>query len=249
MKLAKARRDSRTVERRKGRYAWFDRSSRGTNKQAARSGKGSGTAVRGLSIMYRGLLLLIFLSIIWVVYIQWQVQSTPHSPLPASADTGIVLGASLRNDIPSPGLQERLDLALKLYHEGKFKHIIVTGGLDHNGSKLTEAEGMRLYLIKQGIPNSVIVLEPEATSTYQNLLYSKHIMDKSGWKSAIIMTHNFHGARSLDIAHTVGIKQPAIATTGSQVLFMPYHEARETLAYTKWQIDKLLLQLGLMNSL
>jgi uncharacterized SAM-binding protein YcdF (DUF218 family) len=198
--------------------------------------------------MYRGFLLLIFLSIIWVVYIQWQVQRSPHSPIPASADTGIVLGASLRNDIPSPGLQERLDLALKLYREGKFKHIIVSGGLDHNGSKLTEAEGMRLYLIKQGIPDSAINLEPEATSTYQNLLYSKRIMDKSGWKSAIIITHDFHGARSLDIAHTVGIKQPAIATTGSQVLFMPYHEARETLAYSKWQIDKLLLQLGIMKS-
>jgi uncharacterized SAM-binding protein YcdF (DUF218 family) len=237
VKLAKARRGSRAGEGRKGRNTWFNRSSRG-----------SGTAVRGLRIMYRGFLLLIFLSIIWVVYIQWQVQRSPHSPIPASADTGIVLGASLRNDIPSPGLQERLDLALKLYREGKFKHIIVSGGLDHNGSKLTEAEGMRLYLIKQGIPDSAINLEPEATSTYQNLLYSKRIMDKSGWKSAIIITHDFHGARSLDIAHTVGIKQPAIATTGSQVLFMPYHEARETLAYSKWQIDKLLLQLGIMKS-
>jgi uncharacterized SAM-binding protein YcdF (DUF218 family) len=222
---------------------------RGRNTRAARSGRGSGTAVRGLRIIYRGLLLLIFLSIIWVVYTQWQVQRSPHSPLPASADTGIVLGASLRNDIPSPGLQERLDLALKLYREGRFKHIIVSGGLDHNGSKLTEAEGMRLYLIHQGVPDSVIHLEPEATSTYENLLYSKRIMDKSGWKSAIIMTHDFHGARSLDIAHTLGIKQPAIATTGSQVLFMPYHEARETLAYSKWQIDKLLLKLGLLKSL
>jgi uncharacterized SAM-binding protein YcdF (DUF218 family) len=237
VKWAKARRGSRDREGRRGRNTWFDR-----------SGRGSGTAVRSLRIMYRGFLLLIFLSIIWVVYIQWQVQRSPQSPIPASADTGIVLGASLRNDIPSPGLQERLDLALKLYREGKFKHIIVSGGLDHNGSKLTEAEGMRLYLIKQGLPDSGILLEPEATSTYENLLYSKRIMDRSGFKSAIIMTHDFHGARSLDIAHTVGIKQPAIATTDSQVLFMPYHEARETLAYSKWQIDKLLLQFGLMKS-
>jgi uncharacterized SAM-binding protein YcdF (DUF218 family) len=237
VKLAKARRGSRAGEGRGVRIKW-----------AARSGRGNGTAVRGLRIIYRGFLLLIFLSIIWVVYIQWQVQRSPHSPLPASADTGIVLGASLRHDIPSPGLQERLDLALKLYREGRFKHIIVSGGLDHNGSMLTEAEGMRLYLIKQGLPDSGILLEPKATSTYENLLYSKRIMDKSGWISAIIITHDFHGARSLDIAHTVGIKQPVIATTGSQVLFIPYHEARETLAYSKWQIDKLLLELGLMKS-
>jgi uncharacterized SAM-binding protein YcdF (DUF218 family) len=220
----------------------------GKNNGAARRSKSAGAAFRGFRKLYRGFLLLLLLSIIWVVYIQWQVHRTPNLPLPGSADTGIILGASLRNDIPSPGLQERLDLAVKLYRQGKFKQIIVSGGLDHNGSKLTEAEGMRLYLIKQGLPDSVIHLEPEATSTYENLLYSKRIMDQSGYTSAIIITHDFHGARALDIANTVAIKKPAVATTGSQVLFMPYHQARETLAFSKWQIDKLLLKFGIMKS-
>jgi uncharacterized SAM-binding protein YcdF (DUF218 family) len=206
-------------------------------------------AAQSFRTLYRGLLLLVFIGIIWVVCIQWKVQNTPHMQLPGTADAGIVLGASLRKDLPSPGLQERLDLAVKLYREGKFKNVIVSGGLDHNGSLLTEAEGMRLYLVKQGIPDSSIWLEPKATSTYENLLFSKRIMDKQGFVSTIIMTHNFHGARSLDIAKTIGIKHPVIATTGSEVLFLPYHEARETLAFAKWQLDKLLLETGLMKAL
>jgi uncharacterized SAM-binding protein YcdF (DUF218 family) len=205
-------------------------------------------AVRSLHILFRGLLLLILISMIWLIYLQWKVQNTPDEPLPSSADVGIVLGASLRSDMPSPGLQERLDLAVKLYIEGKFKHIIVSGGLDHNGSKLTEAEGMRLYLLGKGIPESAVWIEPEATSTYENLLFSKRIMDKQAQVSAIIMTHDFHGARSLDIARTVGMRHPVVATTASEALFMPYHKARETLAFANWELDKLLLKSGIIKA-
>jgi hypothetical protein len=41
------------------------------------------------------------------------------------------------------------------------------------------------------------------------------------------------------------MKQPFISSTKSEVLFMPYHEARETLAYTKWIWTKLLLKVGI----
>ncbi|MCD1257353.1 YdcF family protein [Paenibacillus athensensis] len=182
----------------------------------------------------------------WVLYVQWHVQHPPQPALPEHADVGIVLGASLRHDLPSPGLQERLDLAARLYAEGRYSRLIVSGGLDHNGSKLTEAEGMRNYLQQVGVPADRIELEPEATDTYENLLFSKRIMESRGWSSTIIVTHSFHGWRSLEIARTLGYEEPALATTDSQVLFMPYHEARETLAYGKWQWTKLHYRLGLL---
>ncbi|MFD0699027.1 YdcF family protein [Paenibacillus sp. GCM10027628] len=208
----------------------------------------SGRPKRMLSFFRRffQVLLVVFLLFVgWIVFIQWKVQRAPVQALPDRVDVGIVLGASLRKDIPSPGLQERLDLAVKLYGQGKFQHLIVSGGLDHNGSKLTEAEGMRNYLIQKGVPQNRILLEPRATSTYENLLYSKQIMDEQGLVSSIIMTHQFHGSRSLDIAQTIGLKQPVVSLTKSEVLFLPYHEARETLAFTKWEWTKLLLKAGL----
>lgn len=181
----------------------------------------------------------------WIAFIQWKVQVGPHQALPKQVDVGIVLGASLRNDIPSPGLQERLDLAVDLYKQGRFKNLIVTGGLDHNGSTLTEAEGMRDYLVKNGVPKAGIFIEPKATSTYENLLFSKQIMDEKGLVSSIIITHKFHGSRSQDIAETIGFIDPLVSSTKSEVLFMPYHDTRETLAYTNWYLTKLQLKLGL----
>ncbi|WP_310223798.1 YdcF family protein [Paenibacillus qinlingensis] len=185
------------------------------------------------------------LLVAWLVFIQWKVQVGPQQTLPKQVDIGIVLGASLRNDIPSPGLQERLDLAVDLYNQGRFKQLIVTGGLDHNGSKLTEAEGMRDYLVKKGVPKTGILIEPNATSTYENLLFSKQMMDEKSLVSSIIVTHKFHGSRSLDIAKTLGYIDPFVSTTKSEVLFMPYHDTRETLAYTNWYLTKLQLKLGL----
>jgi uncharacterized SAM-binding protein YcdF (DUF218 family) len=217
---------------------------RTVHARTARSKPKSTKTGRAIRFLFRCLLLFFLAAIVWIVYMQWRVQSVPRVPLPAAADAGIVLGASLRHDVPSPGLQERLDHAVNLYRDGKFKQAIVSGGLDHNGSKLTEAEGMKVYLIKQGIPEKSIWLESEATSTYENLLFSKRIMDQHGLSTAIIITHDFHGARSLDIARTLGMKQAVVSTTGSKVLFMPYQEARETLAFTKWELTKLQLSMG-----
>jgi uncharacterized SAM-binding protein YcdF (DUF218 family) len=199
---------------------------------------------RTMANLFRTFIVLFLLGVVWIVYIQWKVQVAPDQELPKQVDVGIVLGASLRQDIPSPGLQERLDLAVNLYKQGKFKQLIVSGGLDHNGSKLTEAEGMRDYLIKKGLPTKSILIEPRATSTYENLLFSKQIMDEQGLVSSIIVTHSYHGSRSLDIAESIGLKEPLVSSIDSEVLFMPYHEARETLAYTKWIWTKLLLKVG-----
>ncbi|RKP56938.1 YdcF family protein [Cohnella endophytica] len=159
----------------------------------------------------------------------------------ARADTGIVLGATLWNDKPSPGLQERLNLALRLYREGAFEHIIVTGGLDDNGATVTEAEGMKRYLLEQGVPESAIMAEPLSRSTYENLVNSRKLMEDQGWRTAIIVTHNYHGSRAADIAKKLDFAPVQVAVTKSTVLKMSYHNTREVLAYTKWLGTKLFL--------
>ncbi|MFC5403701.1 YdcF family protein [Cohnella soli] len=154
------------------------------------------------------------------------------------ADTGIVLGATLWDDRPSPGLAERLDLALELYHAGAFSNMIVTGGLDDNGATVTEAEGMKTYLVGKGMPESAIVTEPLARSTYENLLYSRKLMQERGWKTAVIVTHSYHGSRSSNIAKALGYEPVRVAVTDSSVLKLSYHRTREVLAYTKWLLEK-----------
>lgn len=160
------------------------------------------------------------------------------------ADAGIVLGASLWNDKPSPGLRERLDQALLLYRAGVYPRIIVSGGLDAGGATITEAEGMRDYLVENGVPADAVYLDKESRDTYENLKFSKRIMDREGWDTAVVVTHQYHGARAADIAKTLGYAPVRVSVTDSKVMDMAYHRAREVLAFAKWQWTKLRLAVG-----
>lgn len=192
-------------------------------------------------------LVILLAGTVWVGYVQWFIHSVERAPIKNRGDVGIVLGAALWNGEPSPGLRERLDHALQLYREGWFDRFIVTGGYDHPGAEWTEAEGMQRYLNAQGVPHEDIVLENAARSTYENLYFSGQIMASRGWEQAIIVTHSYHGARALDIAKFLDYAEPVVSVTDSDVMNMVWHKGRETLAFTKWQLDKLLIWTGWME--
>jgi uncharacterized SAM-binding protein YcdF (DUF218 family) len=193
---------------------------------------------------WRIALLVVLLGLAWTGFVQWKIASATRTDSPASADVAIVLGAALWNDEPSPGLRERLDHAWELYREGRVPRLVVSGGRDANGSTLTEAEGMKRYLVGRGVPEQDVITENEARSTYENLLFSRRIMEQNGWQRAVIVTHHYHAARALDIARFLGYREPQASTAASTVMYMPRHLARETLAFTKWELDKLLLTVG-----
>ncbi|BBI33646.1 YdcF family protein [Cohnella abietis] len=174
-------------------------------------------------------------------YLITSYHGTSENESAMKADVGIVLGATLWNNAPSPGLRERLDQSLKLYHAGAFKHFIVTGGLDDNGATLTEAEGMRNYLLEKGVPEQAIEMDTLSRSTYENLLFSQEIMEQQDWKTAVIVTHSYHGSRAENIAKKLGYDPVQVSVTDSKVLKMSYHVTREILAYTKWLGMKLFL--------
>ncbi|WP_342561301.1 YdcF family protein [Paenibacillus sp. FSL R7-0345] len=163
--------------------------------------------------------------------------TTPMTP----ADAGIILGMSMWGDKPSPGLKERLDYGLKLYKEGKFSRFIVSGGLDHPDYPYTEGQGMRNYLVEQGVPDEAIVMENESTSTYENLKFSQEIMQREGMTSAVIITHTFHGQRALEMAEEFGYKSPQLGVTESETMSMLKYKTREILAYSKWKMQQLFM--------
>ncbi|WP_204605489.1 YdcF family protein [Cohnella boryungensis] len=183
--------------------------------------------------------LLLWCLSLYIVIVRFE--GIPADGRPVKSDVGIVLGARLWNDEPSPGLKERLDLALSLYREGAFRSFIVTGGLDAGGAKLTEAEGMRNYLVAQGVPEADILMDSLSRSTYENLIYAQDLMEANEWSSAVIVTHSYHGSRAADIARKVGFSPVQVSVTDSKVLNIPYHQTREVLAYTKWLVSKLFL--------
>ncbi|MCZ8521473.1 MULTISPECIES: YdcF family protein [Paenibacillus] len=197
-----------------------------------------------LKRIVRGCLLLLLAAALWAGWIQYRMEALPETG-EESGQVGIVLGASLWGESPSPALKERLDRAVELYKAGRVPYLIVSGGYDVPASKLTEAEGMRNYLVSKGVPSRQIILENKARSTYENLLYSKRLMEERHWTSAVIITHRYHGVRAMDMARYLDYEEPAVSPMDSRVLMMSWHRGRETLALTKWQWDKIALLFGI----
>ncbi|WP_068617396.1 YdcF family protein [Paenibacillus tuaregi] len=183
-------------------------------------------------------IVLTVMFVLWLGYAWYQVSNTPVTQAVKKADVGIILGAALWGDEPSPGLKERLEQGLKEYRAGMFQYFIVSGGRDTVRSRLTEAEGMASYLQRQGVPKEAIILENQATNTYENLEYSSRLMQERKLSNAVIVTHTFHAARALEMAHFLNYMDPQLSVVESKVMPKAPNTIREILAYTKWQLNR-----------
>ena len=124
---------------------------------------------------------------------------------PKKSDAIIVLGCAVYGNYPSPFFRARLDEALRLYNKGYSRYIIVSGGKGP-GENISEAEAGKEYLVARGVPTKFILVENKSFSTYENLLFSKQIMDSNSLKKAVIISNRFHLKRASIIARKVGIK-------------------------------------------
>ena len=188
--------------------------------------------------------ILIVCGLLWVIILQYQMETVSDNPS-AHGDVGIVLGSSLKQNKVGPALQERLERAVVLFQEGRIRFIIVSGGLDRTEFDLTEAEGMRIFLIDRGIPDSIIFMEQQATSTYENLLFSKQLMSQNNWHTSVIITHRYHMLRAMEMAVFLDYDHPQASPVDSVVRSMFWSKLRETAAHFKWLLDKIFITIGI----
>ena len=68
----------------------------------------------------------------------------------------------------------------------------------YNGDYKTEWEFLSDVLLKNGVPESAILKENEATFTWQNALFSRKVTDRAGInvKKAILCCKNYHARRA-----------------------------------------------------
>ncbi|MCR8981852.1 YdcF family protein [Brevibacillus laterosporus] len=180
---------------------------------------------------------VIVLIILWFSFIFYRMAQVERSAVPQSADVAIVLGAAVRGDQPSPALAERLEKAYELYQQKYIKSIIVSGGIG-KGKEHSEADVMKGYLIKKGVPASSIYLEKRAVNTLENLSFSQQIMQEHGYHTALIVSHNYHLMRAMEMANILAMDAHPVGTDSVNI-FIPYYRVKEGFAYTKWTYHKL----------
>ncbi|OGU09610.1 MAG: hypothetical protein A2X82_07495 [Geobacteraceae bacterium GWC2_55_20] len=82
----------------------------------------------------------------------------------------------------------RVEKAAALYQAGYAPTVLVTGK--------NEAELMGVNLIAAGVPESAILFEPAASSTFENALFSIPVLKQRNMKNALLVTSWFHSRRA-----------------------------------------------------
>lgn len=162
-----------------------------------------------------------------------------HDTATFEEDAVVVLGAGVKGERVTKLLALRLDQAAEYSEKNPNAVIIVSGG-QGPGEDITEALAMERYLIDKGVAAERIVKEEVSSSTYQNLLYSKELLDglfDRPYKIAVI-TNDFHIFRAAGFAKRLGLD--ATHYHAKTVWYgVPYNYARECLAVVKmWIIGK-----------
>ncbi len=149
--------------------------------------------------------------------------------LDGTIDCIIVPGCGVyANQEPSPLLQDRLDTAIVLYKRGITDKLLFSG--DHSGMYYNEVGVMREYAIEAGVPSEDIFLDHYGLSTSETI---ERAHDIYGIRTAVIVTQDYHLARALYLADTVGIDAVGVRAEGHIFDSQLDYSAREILARTK----------------
>lgn len=159
----------------------------------------------------------------------------------------IILGAGLRGETMTMTLRQRMeDSYYYLNNHDNWKYVVVSGGMGP-GESISEAEAMERYLISKGIDESRIIKEDKSTSTYENLLFSKLLIEKHSDKNidevdVKLATSNFHSLRTYLLAKNIGYKN--ITSYGCRInpIFIPTYYIREFFAIVKTVIFDIALK-------
>ncbi|WP_162270169.1 YdcF family protein [Christensenella timonensis] len=188
--------------------------------------KGVGKAVKWVFIIGYA-----FLAAVFTVFGIMMVQAANTTP-PADADVVLVLGAALKGKEPSDTLARRLDTAMEYARENPGALVLVSGGQGAQ-EEIPESHAMRKYLISHGIDENRIVVEEQSTSTRENFLNSKKILDEIFGENnytTVFVTNDYHILRAQITAQAAGMSDVHGMAWRTLLYTAPPSYMRESLA-------------------
>ncbi len=114
-------------------------------------------------------------------------------------NVGVVLGAAVWTNEPSPSLKARVDKAFSLYRDGSLQKIQLTGG--NAPGELSEAEIAFDYLKTKKIDTSDVWIEKNTTSTTEQIQFINSTLSKKpGVNDIVVISDSYHLPRVKEIA-------------------------------------------------
>lgn len=143
-------------------------------------------------------------------------------------DTAVVFGAKVHEGgTLSHMLQDRMDTAIELYHEGKVNTLLLSG--DGSG-QWSEVKYMKLYAIQKGVAESNIIEDGEGYSTIETVTRAKEIF---GIKKCVLVTQKYHLYRAIYTAESLDMDVKGASADVRTYYGQLYRDIREILARVK----------------
>ncbi len=119
---------------------------------------------------------------------------------------------------------------MRCFRQAKKKATFVVSGGQGKDEIVSEAFAMKQYLLQQGIPKEQIMLEDQSKNTYENMKFSKELIElQQKSYTCLFVTSNFHVLRAAILAKKVGLDAQGVG--GKTALFyLPTAFIREYLA-------------------
>ncbi len=125
----------------------------------------------------------------------------------------VVLGAAVwPAGQASPALQRRVLHAITLMQHGVAPCLLLTGGIGTYPP--SEAQVMQHLAQQHGIPGSSMVLEEQATSTFESAMRCSQLLRQHGWSRVLLVTDRYHLLRALLAFRGFGVRAAGSAVPG-----------------------------------
>ena len=179
-----------------------------------------------------GVLAMILVSAnVWVL-VRGRGSTTDATEL-KPAKIAIVFGARVwPNGTVSEVLADRLETARALYRAGLVQELLLTG--DHHAPEYDEVAAMRRYLVKRGVPDSVLRLDGGGIDTYSSIVRAQTLF---GANDVVMVSQAYHLPRTLYVARARGMKAQGIAADRHVYRGIAWFRVRELLSRTKAIVD------------
>jgi len=153
-------------------------------------------------------------------------------------DVGVVLGTSPYTHTGNPNalFANRMKAAAQLYHDGKVRHLLLSGA--NPDRSYNEPQKMYQALRQRGVPDSAITLDYAGFRTLDSIVRANQIFDL---RSFVIISQRFHDYRALFLARHNGLNAEAYIWPEEDRRQPLRTEAREYLARVKAVLDLFVL--------
>lgn len=146
------------------------------------------TAVKAVAAAVVAYLLVFHTSLVWIL-----AQPLAIADEPRKADAIVVLGGGVgESGKVGQGYEERVAFAAGLYKEGYARRIVFSSGYTFI---LKETLVMQALAESLGVPRDAIILETNASNTYEHVRLIGKMAERNGWRDILLLSSPYHMRR------------------------------------------------------